>query len=868
MAIHTELEREGSDGVVKQIESSALSLIFDNLQKNQYSDPEKSTIRELASNAIDSIREKLSALEILNGSKTQADYYLERNEKMFADSNYLPEYYDLQWLNQEKNEAEIIYEEALPGVDKDTLRIIDHGVGIGHIVNPATKQSRLQGVLKLGYSTKRNSNVQVGKFGIGAKAALSTGVDSYTMITRHNGCEFKFEVYDYKADPLIPKFNMETGEINPHILFHTWNEEKTEILKTEPIYYLKTTEKNYTEIVVKARRNYRATYRNAVKSQLLYFTNIKFLIHKEDGEIEDVPVMAEVLYRNENIILSNNDQFSKPHVVINGVNYGYVNWERLELNEKLGNIAYLIDADKVDINPSRESLNWNAKTRAALTEVDQIVANIAADLIASEMNEEDIIKWIRKCTQVLGDSKDETSVIGRLIGQIDDKSQLHPVFTPEPGIKYTKEPEYFFNGIEPIYVFKGQQKSKEGGGYIDVVKREKMKTWSGINKPIYIQTEKTINKRETLLLSIHPDGFVKLKVRDLLAYQEASDLTDAEITEFKKLQEDESFRESWLDRQKRFLSYIRKSSEVIDYESIEVPAHIKDAKEEDDESAIKIDKLTPADLRALQGQTICMYPEKLSHINRFAWFKVEPKIVDVIEDTADIIYGFTEDEDLLFLIAQMLNKVKDEGHDYSQFYQPDFKIVRVAKAAAKHYRNHIYVKDFLLSINPKTKTIAMHSKLVDWHTGRKINEVLSKMKFLENFSIFSPEIHRTYLDIRAFQKQNYRDPQDITNMLPELNEYANKVIELQLYIEKHPDNPVAVAAQCRSLFEMGPEDETFVGSVGINMPVYKNLEILLDYIQPLEHIFNFIGPLTDSSVNISPELEYEIKEIMHNKGIK
>lgn len=865
MAIHTEQTREDEGGIVKNIESSAYSLIFDNLQKNQYSEPEKSTIRELGSNANDAIKEKLAALEIMSGAKSQQDYFMERQEKMFMDSNYMPEYYDAKWLCTERNETLIIYEEALPGLDKDTLRIIDYGVGVGHVVHPVTKQSRLQGILKLGYSTKRNSAIQVGKFGIGAKAALSTGADSYTMITRHNGMEFKFEVYDYKADSLVPRLNMTTRQENPHVLFHEWNEEKTEILKTDKIYWLPTEEKNGTEIIVKTRRNYRNAYRQAVKSQLLYFDNIRFLVQDEDGEIEDVPVMAEVLYRTKNIIMSRNDQFSKPHLVIGGVNYGYINWERLELNEKLGNIAYIIDAGKVDINPSRESLIWNAKTGAAILEMDDIVAKEAADVLAAEMDEPDLLKWVRKCTQVLGDSKDEDSIVGRLIGQVTDKADLKPVFKPEPGILYA-EPEHFFKGIEPIYVFKGNQKAKADGGYIDVVKRENMKTWSQINKPVYIQVGKTSNKREILLLTMHPDGFIKLKVRDLLSYQEAADLSLAEITEFKKLQEDEQFRDTWLDKQKRFLSFLRASSETMEYDDIPVPESIKDPTEKEGKNTIKIDKLSPAEERALLGKTVCAtYIQGYNTYNHY-WDKKEPVIKDLIDDPADIVYGFQEDEPLLEIVYRSLSMDKDLPDDF--FYNKDFKLVRIAKTAAKHYKNHTYVKDFLLSINPKTKTIAMHSKLVEWHTGRKISEVVSRMKFLENFGIFNAEIFRTYQDIKAFWRQNY-NPESIKDleMIPELNSYADKVISLQLYIEEHPGNSEAIAAQCKALFEMGPEDETFVGSVGINMPVYKNLQKLLDYIQPLEHIFNYIGPLVESGKGISPELEYEIREIMKNKKV-
>lgn len=877
MAIHHEVLREGSEGIIKQIEASALTMIFDNVQKTQYEHPEKSTIRELVSNSVDAINEKVSALQIIKGEIKPEDVYLQRDEPMYADSNYLPEYYDPKWLSND-NKVYIIYEEALPGVNRDTLRIVDNGVGIGHIVNPKTGQSRLQGVLKLGYSTKRNSSVPIGKFGIGAKAALSTGIDSYTMITRHNGCEYHFEIYDYMAQPTVPRFNMETKEENPQF---TFVDKATGDIDRG--YYLNTEKKNGTEIIIQTKRHHRATFTNAVQSQLLYFKGIDFKIHREGGVIENIPVMAEIKYEDDYIILSRNSQFSKPHFVLNGVNYGYINFQELELEDKVGNIAYKIKPEDVTIKQSRESLVWDDTTRATVLAVQNKVVDIAENLIADELKDTDLIRWIRKCISAIGHSRSNDTIIGELAGMID-KRRLNPKFVPYPTIKYIPDPEVFFLGMEMIVVTVEQAFSKEKQAHYDKIVRKKAKSWEAINLPLYLQSGNTSNKKDSHLCNLHPEGFVKLKVRDIrLSFQESDEMTDEEVKEFNKLKNDEAYYKKWLNDQNVFLKFLRESTETVDYDAVEVPDAVEDPDAEKD-AVVKIKEMSSAELRALQGKILCTYPSYNPYQSdrNFMWTKEELVIKDVMLDEAEIVYGFKEDEELLIALAAMFSngKMKDRyssNWDQSdikyEFFNKDFKIVRVAMSAAKHFKDHVYVKDFLFSVDTNQKSVAMHSKLVNWHTGRKINEHLQRMRFLNNFERFNPEISAIYENLLEFHKTFYREVSTTNfgaseSMMTDLKTYADKIMDLQIYISKHPDNALAIAAQARSLFEEEADADTYQKAVGINMGVYERLEKVIEYIEPLEHIFNYIEVLCSKGAGIPSELEVEIREILRNKGIK
>ena len=180
---------KGSAGVAKRINKGAEKMVFDILQATQYSTPISSTVRELTTNACDSQREKEIAIEILKGEAKIEDYYIERHGDQYEDSNFDPSYYSLKQFNTEENSVKLIYEKHKGVGYCDKFRVIDYGVGIG--------DRRIEGVLELGYSTKRNTAENFGAFGLGAKVALSTGVDFYTIETVHNGKRFKCNCYNY-----------------------------------------------------------------------------------------------------------------------------------------------------------------------------------------------------------------------------------------------------------------------------------------------------------------------------------------------------------------------------------------------------------------------------------------------------------------------------------------------------------------------------------------------------------------------------------------------------------------------------------------------------------------------------------------------
>jgi len=147
-------ETVSEDGIKKMIDESSKNVALDILQRGIYAYPMKSTIRELASNAYDANKEREAAKKILLGIDQVEDHYdVTKIDGIYHASKWNPSYYDVNFLSDDSN-VYISYEE---GVQRDTLRIKDNGIGLG--------ESRLIGFFQLAFSTKRAQKGALGKFG-------------------------------------------------------------------------------------------------------------------------------------------------------------------------------------------------------------------------------------------------------------------------------------------------------------------------------------------------------------------------------------------------------------------------------------------------------------------------------------------------------------------------------------------------------------------------------------------------------------------------------------------------------------------------------------------------------------------------------
>lgn len=896
-------------GFVKEIDEGSMRMIFENMQKTQYSYPYKSTVRELASNAIDAIREREIALSILAGKTRVEDHYVFLEGDEYKASKFDPNYYDPQWLSKDPN-VYIIYEEGGP-LDKDKIIIRDHGVGLWG--------DRLVGYFKLSYSTKRLSRFGLGKYGIGAKAPLSTGNPFFTVINRYNGRELRFDIYLNKLVSTTPRFDMATGKENPMLVMNNGFK----------CYYTRTEEKNGLEVIVTAKKHHKQQYIDAVKSQLLYFDNVVFKIISHDGRVEQIPVKADILYEDDIMILSDNKMYTKPHLLINRVNYGNIDFVELELEDKLGNISIKMQPEEVSVSPSREHVLWDEMTRESVVKRFKEVQAVSEQLLQKELNQDDFMKWLRACIAVKNKLSTERSdsIVARLARLVDLNNYV-PVYKPDPQFKLDRT---LFAGVSVRKITSKQE--RQGSHWKWKVDRSPATLSDLVDEslPILIQTTDTNWLRDRYLLDdVYPGGFItiwlnntevqKPEVTETVTEEDAEKiyqsrksalhqyakntalelkLLDSKLIDVPQDKEEEAVQKVYR-RWEALNKYILASSEIDLYEKYTVPEgyseRYKDKGEEDnvlkeeDEVQTKEAKLSAEARRKLEGKTILFTPRFRVHYKGddkylYEWHKLEIPVTEIDEWSNEEVYYSSEDSaSLLFLAAlitrpgpsldsTLLNESKYSVEARLTAYNPKVavRLVKVAQNRVKYYQDFKHIQKFFAEI--KNKTLTMSNTLIKWNTARYLHSILPRLRFLSQFAAFSDYHASKYQQLKAYSEKHYREVEELLGEYKELTgpeyedmtRHMDRVMELQLFAREHKDDPVAVANVVKELFGIGMENVISDGCA-IDTNIYDIAQELLEYAEPIQLLLNQVNVLTSSyPITMSEELQNEIRAYIQFK---
>jgi hypothetical protein len=484
MALLTDNVVESDQGFRKEIDEDGLGMVMDNLQKYQYQFPIQSTVREIASNAVDSHRERENVKKILKGEAQVSDFYVEREGKVFEASKFDRLYYDLLWLSDCPN-IKIDYFER-DDYDRDLLRFTDYGVGLGG--------KRLEGFFSLSYSTKRLNKSALGKFGIGAKAPLSTGVESYRMTSYYNGRKFSFDIYSRKVDSVIGRWDDEGRNNQEHVFDNGY------VFYSEP-----TLEKNGVVIEVEVKKHQRSAVRDAIQKQLLYFDSVEFFVHGAYG-VNQIPVMTEIFFKNNDFVISRNNLYTKPHLVLGvpgaEVNYGLINWEELELEARTGNIGIIVDGSEIEITPSRESVIWSQATKDVVLNKLKAAIITANEVVNAELKEEDFLEWINKSVSLMSTSAGQNPVLRQLSGMID-KENIKSSYSPNPKIKYeTFKKMAGYSAILRYVIGEAKWVGGKVNNYKTKIVRTEQSSWASANfKALYFTRNQADKKKDAYILS-------------------------------------------------------------------------------------------------------------------------------------------------------------------------------------------------------------------------------------------------------------------------------------------------------------------------------------------------------------------------------
>jgi len=366
-----EISKDEVIGIKKEIEEGSLELIFNALQSDIYSQPMKSFVRETISNGLDSIIEK-NVFRKINSGDAIDKYFLQRQDgALLKDSEYDPTYYDISKLSED-DKVSVLYEEGTP---RDKITITDCGVGLGG--------SRLKGYFKIGYSSKRNFLTARGLYGLGSKSALATGVDYFIMTTVYNGYKTSFMIYNRDYEPITvydPDGKMEVWKVTMA------NNEVVD----KNIFWEKCNEPNSCSVSVEVKKHNKKTYIKAVKEQFQYF-NGAVKLHVKNLEYSDEfdSLNERPEYESEHLLIPKYSTYSSPHILVDGISYGLVNWSELELETRKGRIALKVSANNVDITQSRESLKWTDKTKIAILKSIRIAEDEAGEYVRANIKIDD-----------------------------------------------------------------------------------------------------------------------------------------------------------------------------------------------------------------------------------------------------------------------------------------------------------------------------------------------------------------------------------------------------------------------------------------------------------------------------------------------
>lgn len=502
----------------KTIDENSKDLMFKVLQSHQYRYPIKSAIRETASNGVDSHNERDMARKILSGEAQVSDYYeVEKSEKgMQHSSSFDPDYYDLKWLSTQ-DKVTITYIER--DENRDLIRFEDWGVGLGG--------ARMEGFFSLAYSTKRKNKKLIGGWGLGAKAFLATDIDSFRVTSYYNGKKFIFDVYETTVNSVVPKFS-DAGNKNEIYTFPKSGYQ---------CYFESTTRKNGVVVEATVVKSQKYDYQRAVKTQLLYMSKVEFRVHNSWGRDYLEDFQASVLYSDENIMISSNNVQSKPHILMGDpelgtlINYGYVDFEALEMPQYYGSVGIIVGPDEVDISTSRENLLWKKKTREGIQKKFDLVRDTAEKYVKDKISiaEHNLFLWLEASHSIISSSKNHYSnnkgddVLYQLAKVVDiDQISFEKAGDSSKNFVYSPVTKYF-KSKENVLISRHITKGAVNYTYRDnvgVAKRVGVTSWGSLfNSTIYLveEGEKITGAAIRYLMKKHNDDvcFINTKGYEL-----------------------------------------------------------------------------------------------------------------------------------------------------------------------------------------------------------------------------------------------------------------------------------------------------------------------------------------------------------------
>lgn len=315
-----------SDSIQAGMDESSLPFILEMLSKNFYSNPIGSICREITSNCFDShIEAKVEDAVIIT---------IGTNDEL-----------------------------------EDYISFTDVGAGLS--------PERIKKIyMKYFTSTKRDTNDQIGGFGLGSKTPLAYQ-DYFFITTIFDGIKYS---YLFSKGIKLPTLDL--------------------LLQEE------TTEHNGTEIKIIIKNfNDKTRFINELKSQLCYFDNVVF---KGCGISNDYRIYETDLFKYKNM----NQYSDEMHICFGKVAYP-IDWNQLGIPYVEVPVGVKFEIHELVVTPNREMLRYTDEVKKLVKErVLKTIEELGKLYIAQQSQYEDYFEWYKVKTKrkylYLGEEKEDT----------------------------------------------------------------------------------------------------------------------------------------------------------------------------------------------------------------------------------------------------------------------------------------------------------------------------------------------------------------------------------------------------------------------------------------------------------------------------
>ena len=554
-----------------RLSEDASSMVFQLFTKNVYSNPIGTVVREITSNCFDShIEEGVDSPVVIRKSK-DAEGHIH-------------------------------------------ISFIDYGVGMS--------PDRVKNIYGVYFeSTKRVDNTQIGGFGIGGKTPLaykrSTGQgegeydNSFFVITRFNGIEYSYLIYEGAESPIISELHQE-----------------------------KTKERNGTEIRVPVLERDVENFAKEMVKQLYYFENVVFEGF-EDTYAGTALTNEYQIVRGKTFLFRGDNYNSYMHVCLGRVAYP-IDYDTLGLSEYDYNlpVALKLEVGDIGVTVSRESLDYSESTIKMLKKKLEAVKKEIVLLIGKQYKDIQTLEQYFAVKSRFGtlEFKNGSSIdASELIEQKDiDFSNFKYSFMKMPNDKQLFK--FFFDakmyGKKPSRSRYSSRNNEFTGGYETLRNDNSLYRIEGefnrkIVKQAYLKDQHTtyyiIQKREI----------------DIYKISEIADLFNVALDNVVDAKgKIVPFVQSLIEMQDEYFEIVRKNTE--DYDKVDVPQDFVDSRKRDS-------GITP-ELRKISIS--------IKFVNGYSRDRV--MLSTLLDYKMPIFYGTQNESNELHRAARMYNLLFDE----------------------------------------------------------------------------------------------------------------------------------------------------------------------------------------------------------------